>query len=277
MTEGTELTRQLVPVSQTLPTISEIRVMAQLANNFKGLAGVLFPRELDTPAKALAVMEAGRELGAPPMVSFQHMFLVNGKVQPDGQLMEAVVRARDPSADFEIERSAERCKITLKRGTKHPVTLECTIADVPSQIKGKGPWATYTADMLFWFTMKRVCRMGAADLINAVSGIAVEEAGELLEDVNVVEGEARLVDEPDTPPPPKQAAIEQSPGKARSELKKALTKRFGDDEQSTFEFVQATCPDACEGTTVDYSKVSADACERMIAGLETPAKQGELV
>jgi hypothetical protein len=194
-----KIERELVPVQATLPSLGELHVMRTLAGDFRGLIGTMLPKEIDSPAKALAVMEAGRELGAPPMVAFRHMFIIGGKVQADGEMMQAVVRRRDPTARFEISRSAEACHIILYRGGQKVVDLKYKITDVPKQLRegGRGPWQQYTEDMLFWYTMKRVCRSGAADLINAMGGIDVADAEDL---IDMPEGEYRVLEETESGP-----------------------------------------------------------------------------
>ena len=51
----------------------------------------------------LAVMLAGWEVGAKPMTALRHMFVVNGRTEPDAQLMMGIVKARDPSARFQFQ------------------------------------------------------------------------------------------------------------------------------------------------------------------------------
>jgi hypothetical protein len=50
-------------------------------------------------------------------------------------------------------------------------------------LKKGGPWTQYRTDMMSWAAVKRVCRLGAPDLINAISGIDVGEAGEMMDDL----------------------------------------------------------------------------------------------
>ncbi len=75
-----------------------------------------------------------------------------------------------------------------------------------------------------------------------------------------------------------EPAGDESPGKARNALMKALEGRFRDDEQSAFEFVQRLFPDACEGTSINYAKIPAAVCDHIIgqvSAASTAAKSAD--
>lgn len=171
-------------VQAMMPTRDEVAVMNMLASSVAGARGHAVPAAIDSPHKAFAVMLAGWELGIRPMTAFRHLFVVNGKVDVDGQAMMGIVTAKDPSARFYFEvADAQRCKVRLTRAGRPPVTVEYTVEDAEkSGQKGKsGPWVQYTRDMLVWAAVKRLCRLGAPELINAIEGLATGLADALYE------------------------------------------------------------------------------------------------
>ena len=223
-TEQTEESRALTVAPQplavamptrTLPTRDELSVIASIAASVVKAAGHAVPKEMDSPYKAMAVMLAGWELGMKPMTALRHIFVVNGRTEPDAQAMMGVVRALDPTADFIFhEWTEDACKVELRRQGRTALTIEYTITDAQKsgqigRVQG-GPWAKYPRDMLAWAAVKRVCRLGAPDLINAIPSVAVEDtegmveaagllgAGETVVDVDEETGEIR---DPEPAPP----------------------------------------------------------------------------
>jgi hypothetical protein len=173
-----------------LPKADEFRAMLEVASQFAQVAGQLIPKDLNTPAKVFAVMELGRELGIPPMAAFNHVYIVNGRAQPDAQLQMGLVKSRDRTAEFIFHKqTAEACDAELKRGGKSVVRITYTIED--AQRSGQmrrvpgGPWEKYPLDMLTWATVKRLCKLGAPDIVNAIGAYGAP-AGEVV-DVEVVD------------------------------------------------------------------------------------------
>lgn len=200
------------PPTTLLPTKSELEVMGLIARTIVMSPGYAIPAALDRPDKAVAVMLAGRELGVPPMASFRHIFVVNGRTEPDAQVMTGLVQHYDPTARFEWEeRSHERCVVTLHRAGRAAIRSEYTLEDArrSGQFKedGRGPWKLYTRDMLAWAAVKRACRLGAPEIINGIVGHQVTEAGEVLEHATPL-AVANLLD-----PPPSREAVQAGAAK----------------------------------------------------------------
>jgi len=177
-----EQTRALVPIrvqppATLIPSLDELSVMKSIALEVAKAVGVI-PKGM-TAAQAFAVILAGREVGVPPMTAVRQMFVVNGRTEASGQLMQGIVIAGDPTAQFEtVEQSAEVCHVRLFRHGRKVSDLKYTIQDAAKAgLAGKtGPWQQFTQDMLYWFTIKRICRQGAPDLLNAVDTSAFSPA-----------------------------------------------------------------------------------------------------
>lgn len=201
-----------------LPTMPELSVIMAIAGT-AGMTQGMVPSYVKTKEQAAAIMIAGHELGLGPMNSLQHLFVVNGKIQPDGQAMAAVAMANDPTIRFEItETSAEACSITMHR-RGGAMKFEATIQDAKrAGLVKPGPWEKFPADMLRWFVIKRLCRLGAADVMNAVQPVVtmagaenlLEAAAPMLEapdpDVEIPEVEIATVAEPSAEGPPDDRA-----------------------------------------------------------------------
>ena len=172
------------PPAALLPTQSELGIISTLAKTVVMARGHAVPTSIDSPAKAAAVMLAGWELGVRPLTALRHMAIVNGRTEPDGQLMVAIVLAKEPDARIEIvELTHERCTMRLRRPSRGMnVEYTATIEDAKRAglIKPNNPWSLYPKDMLRLHASKRLCRAFAPDLVNAVSGIEVASAEHLL-------------------------------------------------------------------------------------------------
>lgn len=220
----------LVPVEvrppvTILPTKDEWTTIISIANQLGQHAKDLLPRGIDTPGKVLAVALKGREIGVPPMAALAHMFVVNGKVDMDAQLMMGVIRARDPRIDFEwLQRDEQGCRVLLHRPGKQPVEGKYTQADaIHAGQWDKEVWKKFPKDMLAWAAVKRACRFGAPEYVNALTVTMFGEftseepipedftAGELLRDdangseqpvTQATVSDARQIAEPPPKPQP---------------------------------------------------------------------------
>ena len=170
---------------RSLPTQAELSVMGKIAQTLVQARGHSVPKEIDSAAKAAAVLLAGWELGVKPMTAFRHIFVVNGRTEPDAQVMMGLVRAKDPSAQFIFHvYTTSACEVELRRGGKHVVTGMYTMEDARAsgQLAKGGPWKQYPRDMLAWAAVKRACRLGAPDLVNAIPSVMEGDAADLLEE-----------------------------------------------------------------------------------------------
>ena len=182
---------------RTLPTQGELQIISTIARTVIGAKGHAVPASIDTPAKAAAVMLAGWELGLKPMTALRHVFVVNGRTEPDGSAMMGLVKAGDPTAAFIFHTyTNELCDVSLHRGGHLAARCEYTLKDAQASGQAKkkrvkdrdtnqwkeidGPWQLYVRDMLAWNAVKRVCRLGAPDLINAITSVNVRMVDGLL-------------------------------------------------------------------------------------------------
>lgn len=175
---GLEVIR-IEPRVAVLPTRDELTVISAIAKMVTGAVGVAVPKSLDTPGKRAAVMLTGLELGVKPMTALRRMLIVDGKVEPDGQLMQAIVQAHEPDARFDVvELDEEHCTMRFRRPSRRTdveYTVEIADAQRAGLIKPGSGWMKYPKDMLRLHATKRLCRIYAADVINSV-GVNIAEA-----------------------------------------------------------------------------------------------------
>lgn len=160
------------PPKAVLPTKDELGVIGLIARSVVSAKGHAVPSHIDSSAKAAAVMLAGFELGVKPMTALRHVLVVNGRTEPDAQLMAGIVQAHEPDARIEVvELTDESCTMRLvrpSRGINAEYTYTLDDAKKAGLVKGNNPWSLYPKDMMRWAAVKRLCRAYAPDLINAV-------------------------------------------------------------------------------------------------------------
>lgn len=177
----------LTPVTTNLATDHELNLIGKIANTVIKTRGHAIPSSIDTPAKAAAIMLAGYEHGVKPMTALRHFFVVNGRTEPDSQIMAAICQAKEPSCYFEIAELADtHCTVRFYRPDRKEGFWEYSYylddAKKAGLIKGGGPWDKFPKDMMRHAAIKRLCRMAGADLINLDSSVVVSRMADLIEE-----------------------------------------------------------------------------------------------
>lgn len=186
LTEGTEPPAPVAvsPPTRVLPTMQELGLMSAIARTLVNARGHAVPKDIDSPSKAAAVLLAGWELGLRPMTAFRHVYVVNGRTDVDAQVMMGLVKAKEPEADFIFHAyTSQACKVELRRPGRTPIVVEYTAEDAKAsgQLDKPGPWKGYRRDMLAWAAVKRACKLGAPDIINAIPSVDVGDMPDVIE------------------------------------------------------------------------------------------------
>lgn len=111
----------LTPVQVTkprslVPHPTDLQTYVLIARNAPGAAGFALPKGVNHPAKAFAIMLAGYELGIGPMTAMRHIAAINGRTEPDAQLMMGICQANDPTCRFTWkELTAEKATVEIVR------------------------------------------------------------------------------------------------------------------------------------------------------------------
>lgn len=149
---------------------SAFRTLDQIAA--KLFAAKVFPRTVETPEMAFAILLAGYELGFGPMAAARGITLVSGKVSLGADAtVAACARRRDVCVYFSCLESTDdhATYATQRAGAPAPVTLTYTIAQARrAGLAGSGTWRAHTEAMLRARCAAALARSVYPDLVAGV-------------------------------------------------------------------------------------------------------------
>jgi hypothetical protein len=120
---------------------------------------------------AFAIVQYGRELGIPPMMSLKNINLISGQLACNAQLM--LTLALQKGITYEVLKEGDKgATIKFKRGTS---TYESSFTEEDAKsagLLGKDNWKKYPRDMYFWRCVAKGIRRIAPD---AVMGLYTAE------------------------------------------------------------------------------------------------------
>lgn len=166
-------TRAVTVPTQNVVSITpdDLRTLTVLAAQLIEGGSVAVPENLKNQGEVLAVMLAGLENGVQPMTALRHIAVVNGKTEPDAQLMVAICMTKEDDIRFEIMREDDTATtVRLTRPAKGFVK-EFTYTNQMAADAGlinKGAWNGHRPVMRQWAGFKRLARAYCSDLINGV-------------------------------------------------------------------------------------------------------------
>jgi hypothetical protein len=185
------------------------------------------PAAIDTPAKAAAIMVAGREIGLTGMQSFRELYSVKGQIGMSTRLIAAFFKRAGGQYIF-LERNDGKCtvRLTLPNGSERDYTLTRAEADQAGYTKEKDKdgqlgvkfnWKANPTGMLSNNCLKGAIRLWCPECLLDVMGptqMAEPERVEVVE-AEVVEGEAHGYDPDEFDPkdPDHQAAAAEAGAK----------------------------------------------------------------
>jgi hypothetical protein len=129
------------------------------------------PDSIKNPYQALAVMQAGKEIGLPPMFSLRNIFVIGGKPSLNAQAQAAVIKQRvHPDAITVEDSTNDKCTVSYWRpGWTKRRQLTFTMADAERAGLTTGTnahtWKKYPRNML---------------QARAISGVAIMEFQDVL-------------------------------------------------------------------------------------------------
>lgn len=110
-------TGEIVPMTLDM---EKWQIMRQQADTL--VKSGFLPPAINTPEKALAVMQKGRELGIGPMEALSSINVIQGKPACSAQLMLALARRTGELEDIKIETSEKGATVTVTRRGQSPFT-----------------------------------------------------------------------------------------------------------------------------------------------------------
>jgi hypothetical protein len=139
---------QAKALARALDPMAEWRAMRQQADAL--VKSGFLPRAVNTPEKAIAIIQTGRELGIGPMQALRCIHIIDGKPTMAAELIAGLVLARVPGSMLQpIETTDARCVVVACRPGGKPVQITFTREDAQrAGLAGKDNWKKYPRAML---------------------------------------------------------------------------------------------------------------------------------
>lgn len=160
------------------------------------------PKAVDTPAKCVAIMLKGQELGVPPMYALNNIAIVNGKQVCQAELMLSMIyRDHGSQAVQFLETNDRVCRLRYQRRGGEPGEFAFTLDDAdaaglltkPGPPGGVAPWKGYRPAMLRARAISAMARLAFPDTIAGM--YTPEEMGARV--VVTADGEVVMDEEPE--------------------------------------------------------------------------------
>jgi hypothetical protein len=153
--------QSLVPVGEEWAACKEIAEI--------WVASGMLPSHIKTPAQALATMLAARDFGIKHTAAFKGLWIMNGKVQMEAQVMLGLVIGRLPTFEYRIiEQTDAGCILEGRRDSSKPwlrASFNAKDALRAGLLDRNPTYKTYPVDMYFSKAAERLCRRVAPDIL----------------------------------------------------------------------------------------------------------------
>jgi hypothetical protein len=124
------------------------------------------PQAINTPEKALAIMQKGKELNIPPMHALSSIDIILGKPSVSPQLMLALARRSGELEDLKMEVNDKGATVTITRKGQTPYTTVFGIKEATDlQLIGKDNYKKQPAIMFQWRALAANLRITFPDVI----------------------------------------------------------------------------------------------------------------
>jgi hypothetical protein len=125
------------------------------------------PRAVNTPEKALAIMQTGKELGLGPMQALRSIHIIEGKPTMSADLIAGLALAKVPGSMLRVAESTDKvCRIEAARHGQQPTTFSFSAEDAKNAgLLGKDNWRKYPRAMLRARCMTETCRAVFPDAV----------------------------------------------------------------------------------------------------------------
>lgn len=131
------------------------------------------PVAINTPEKALAIMQKGRELGIPPMEAMSSINVIQGKPSVSPQLMLALARRTGELEDIQMDVSDKVANVTVKRKGQSSYTTTFGIKEATDlQLITKDNYKKQPGVMFQWRALAQNLRVTFPD---AIAGLYLVE------------------------------------------------------------------------------------------------------
>jgi len=146
------------------------------------------PKAINTPEKAIAVMQTGKELGIGPMQALRTVHIIDGKPSMAAELIAGLVLSRIKGAVLEPSKSTDtECIVVAGRPTGKLREFKFTMEDAKrAGLTGKQNWKNYPRAMLRSRAITEAARAMFPDATMGMYdpdelGAVTSETGEVIE------------------------------------------------------------------------------------------------
>lgn len=127
------------------------------------------PVAVNTPEKALAIIQKGKELGIPPMEALSSINVIQGKPSVSPQLMLALARRTGELEDLQMESSDKGATVKITRKGQSPYKTSFGIKEATDMgLIGKDNWKKQFATMAQWRALAANLRITFPDAIGGM-------------------------------------------------------------------------------------------------------------
>lgn len=131
------------------------------------------PAAINTPEKALAIMQKGKELGIPPMEALSSINVIQGKPSVSPQLMLALARRTGELIDLKMDANDKGATVTVTRKGQSPYTTSFGVKEATEMgLINKDNYKKQPAVMYQWRAVAQNLRVTFPD---AISGLYLVE------------------------------------------------------------------------------------------------------
>lgn len=161
-------TGEIVPLAAEMDKWQAMRQQAEVL-----VKSGFLPPAVNTPEKALAIMQKGKELGIPPMEALSSINVISGKPSVSPQLMLALARRTNELLDMKMETSEKGATVTITRKGQSPYTTSFGIKEATDLgLIGKDNYKKQPGTMFGWRALAANLRITFPD---AISGLYLVE------------------------------------------------------------------------------------------------------
>lgn len=163
--------------TKTGEILSAWEIMRQQAEMF--VKSGLLPQAINTPEKALVIMQKGKELNIPPMHALSSIDVILGKPSVSPQLMLALARRTGELTDFKMEVNDKQATVTVTRGSQTPYTTTFGVKEATDLgLIGKDNYRKQAGIMFQWRAIAANLRVTFPDAIAGLYLVEEMTAGE---------------------------------------------------------------------------------------------------
>lgn len=148
------------------------------------------PKAVNTPEKAMAIIQTGRELGLGPMQSLRSIHIIEGKPTMSADLIAGLALAKVPGSVLRVaETTNEKCVVEAGRAGQKVTPFTFTMKDAQQAgLAGKSNWKNYPRAMLRARAITEAARAIFPDAVMGLYdpdelGAVTNEAGQVVAEV----------------------------------------------------------------------------------------------